>query len=327
LRDFHFIFILLFRFSFSVNLKKLIEKGKPKTLITKRVGKLRNKKMKKLNLNFREIEKFANFDSSAKKILNSMMFPIEGNIFEGKVIKIEEEESVGNFLSRITGQEDVEKFALLKTAISFASSLKLKEEESRAFLVRNHDNALCAICVYGWGKGNNNLIKVFSIENGKNCYFQNGERFFSLFAEGSNNRQDFYFKLEEGVLLPDKTFRRHIFSKRSCDFPVLVSPDKEIFFIEKEGKFEKIEKRRLPQSVQRFFKGEVGTIILSSFVKNNIIFSLMENGLLFDGQKICPKNSITKMEYENLVQFAEDGRCHDQPSICLDWTPCLFYEE
>jgi len=48
LRDFHFIFILLFRFSFSVNLKKLIEKGKPKTLITKRVGKLRNKKMKKI---------------------------------------------------------------------------------------------------------------------------------------------------------------------------------------------------------------------------------------------------------------------------------------
>lgn len=280
--------------------------------------------MKKLNLNFSEMKKFSHFDNPAKEILHSMIFPTEGEVFEGNIIKMDEEESVDVFLDRVILQENVEKFSFLETAISFAASLKLNEEEGKSFLVRDYDNTLCIVSAYSWGKGNNNFIKVLSTKNAKNHYYQNGLKCICLFVKGEDKKR---FLLEEDMSLPDETFKRYIFPKRSFEFPVLVDPTKEKFFIEKEGVVEKIERCQLSLSVQKFLDGKIGTTILASFSKNNTTFSLMENGLLFNGAKVYPKNTITKEEYENLIKIAVDSYRDDEIFVFEDITPCLFYEK
>lgn len=92
-------------------------------------------------------------------------------------------------------------------------------------------------------------------------------------------------------------------------------------------------------SVRRYLQGEILTGVLSQSIYNNKVFSLLENGLLFDGAKICPKNTLSKKEYQYLVKLAEvsfshwkevrTGDSYDcslEYNIHKDLTPCLYWE-
>lgn len=109
-------------------------------------------------------------------------------------------------------------------------------------------------------------------------------------------------------------------------------------FWEKDGKFW-IKNPKIAPSVSNFLSPGFGGGVMSQSVIKNKLFSLLENGMLFDGQNVCPKNTISEDQYNGLVFTAESLFC-GWDSVVTDCgvdysvtrnvhkniTPCLYYK-
>jgi len=96
---------------------------------------------------------------------------------------------------------------------------------------------------------------------------------------------------------------------------------------------------KIETSVRRFLTDAMfGNGVMSQAFFGGKMFSLLEDGSLFDGQNICPKNSLQKPEYEKLVFLAElhfqgwssvnTGDTFDASekfSVHKDVSPCLYF--
>lgn len=86
-------------------------------------------------------------------------------------------------------------------------------------------------------------------------------------------------------------------------------------------------------AIRRYLKDQnFGKVILSQMLKDNKIVCLLDSGLIFNGQEICPKNYLTKEEYEALCQMARVSFNNDDSyfissNMERDITPCLYWEE
>lgn len=100
-----------------------------------------------------------------------------------------------------------------------------------------------------------------------------------------------------------------------------------------------IKNPKIEKSISRYFSTNFGPGVLSQAVLQGVLISLLENGMIFDGQKICPKNIISKEEYCHLVELAAlqfqgwleistgTGWDLSEPKdVHKDISPCLFWE-
>lgn len=100
-----------------------------------------------------------------------------------------------------------------------------------------------------------------------------------------------------------------------------------------------IKDPKVEQSIKRFFSPSFGGGVMAQAVMRNILYSLLENGMVFDGNGSWPKKQISEKEYGHLVELAAhlfwswnsvstgDGWDRSEHrDVHKDISPCLYYE-
>ncbi|MFA6514677.1 MAG: hypothetical protein WCT42_00200 [Candidatus Paceibacterota bacterium] len=290
--------------------------------------------MERSFLNFSEINGSIDFCGKSTEILVNLKFPVEGNFYFSGVEHTPENFKTSIPIAKWGSNKNLKD---ITSVVSFVVSCE-KWETTEFYLVQSGGfPCLIRVCK---SEGVRALPK-FSIWGPDEApSFGSGVEYTPLLESSFLCMDKREFQIDPGLYpeSPNSSYSKYQFSVGAIGSPLFVSGDKSTLFFEKETGFERIWKRDLPFSVVRFLEDRIGTGVLSQTVVNNKIFSLLENGLLFDGHNVCPKNTLPRKEYDYLVTLAKaifagwksvyTGDGFDSSieyNIDRDLTPCLYW--
>lgn len=176
------------------------------------------------------------------------------------------------------------------------------------------------------------------------CFAKKGKEYIKIFAKWQGGILEIWQVETFGAGAFVDTVIVH--SKKECTFkPLFLAPEgvkkqiksyildnnDVIWEVLPDGSYAK--EPRLDGAYRRYLKDpNFGKVVLSQMLKDLKIVYLLDSGLIFNGREICPKNFVSRSEYETLCQMARVSFNNDDSQFISsnmerDITPCLYWEE